>query len=93
MQKRHQESFDGVEFGRGNGMVMREIVDNAPWLAVIAQCLRWSPHLAHEAYVRMRGRYVLAARWSLRRAFTFASIQALFGACRFRMVDAGPPDR
>ena len=30
MHERHQEGFDGVEFGRGDGAVMREIVDDAP---------------------------------------------------------------
>jgi hypothetical protein len=28
--ERHQEGFDGVEFGRGDGIVMREIVDDVP---------------------------------------------------------------
>ena len=30
VRERHQEGFDGVEFGRGDGAVMREIVDDAP---------------------------------------------------------------
>jgi hypothetical protein len=28
--ERHQERFNSVEFGRGDGAVMREIVDDAP---------------------------------------------------------------
>jgi hypothetical protein len=38
MHERHQEGFDGVEFCRGDGAVMREIVDDAPRMAVVAQC-------------------------------------------------------
>ena len=30
MHERHQEGFDGVEFSRGDGAVMRKIVDDAP---------------------------------------------------------------
>ena len=67
MHERNQEGLNGVEFSRGDGAVMREIVDDAPCMAVIAQCLFFrSPHLAHAGYVRMRGHRVLAARWSLR---------------------------
>jgi hypothetical protein len=34
-----RESFDRVEFGRGDGVVTREIVDDVPRLAVV---WRWS---------------------------------------------------
>ena len=30
MHERHQESFDGVELSRGDGVVTREIVDDVP---------------------------------------------------------------
>ena len=35
MHERHQERFDGVEFSRGYGVVAREIVDDAPCMAVV----------------------------------------------------------
>jgi hypothetical protein len=35
MHERHQEGFDGVKLSRTYGVVAREIVDDAPWLAVI----------------------------------------------------------
>jgi hypothetical protein len=62
--ERHQEGFDGVEFSRGNGAIMREIVDDPPCRAVIAQASCECPRL-HEGYVRMPTLKVLAARWSL----------------------------
>jgi hypothetical protein len=30
MHERHQEGFNSVEFGRDDGIVAREIVDDAP---------------------------------------------------------------
>jgi hypothetical protein len=71
MHQRHQESLYGVEFGRGDGVLMREIVDDAPCLAFVAQWSCGCPRL-HEFYVRMRtlespGRaLVIASRGYLR---------------------------
>jgi hypothetical protein len=65
MHERHQESFNGVELSRGDGAVMREIVYDMPYRAVIARESCERPHL-HEGYVRMPTLEILAARWSLR---------------------------
>jgi hypothetical protein len=35
VHERHQEGFDGVEFSRSAGTVTREIVDDAPCMAVV----------------------------------------------------------
>jgi hypothetical protein len=67
VHERHQEGFDGVEFSRGDGAIMREIVDDPPCRAVIARESCECPRL-HEGYVRMPTLKVLAARWSLNRS-------------------------
>jgi hypothetical protein len=35
MHERHEESFNCVEFSGGDGAVTREIVDDAPSLAIV----------------------------------------------------------
>ncbi len=77
MHERHQECFNSVEFGRSDRAVMREIVDDTPSTAVVAQCLRRSPHLAHAGYVRMRGLRILATRWSLQ-SLNWRDLSALY---------------
>jgi hypothetical protein len=45
-------------------MGAREIVNDAPCLAIILRSVCSRPHLAHESNVRRESSYVLATRWS-----------------------------
>src|ERR1700727_3125883 len=64
VELRHQECFNRVKLGRVDAMSAREIVKDAPCLAVILRPLCSRPRLAHESNVRTGRPYVLATRWS-----------------------------
>jgi hypothetical protein len=67
IELRHQECLDRVKLGRVDTVSARQIVNDAPCLAVILRCLRSCPRLAHESNVRTGRLIVLAMLWS----FTF----------------------
>ena len=93
MHERHQEGFDGVEFSRGDGAVMREIVDDAPCMASSHNVFAGLRTLLMNSMCGCGTLRVLAARWSLRGAVTFAAIRAGFAACRSRKDERDRPGR
>jgi hypothetical protein len=54
MHERHQERFDGVQFGGIDGVRACEIIDDAPWVAFVVDVIAgFAAQIAHAPHVRM----------------------------------------